>query len=49
MPPAFIVQAVDDPVDVDDFLVYYLALKKAAASVEMGITSTPTRRARPGG
>jgi acetyl esterase/lipase len=35
-PPTFIVQATDDPVDnVNNSLVYYLALKKAKVPVEM--------------
>lgn len=35
-PPTFLLQAVDDPVDeVNNSLVYYMALKKAGAPVEM--------------
>lgn len=35
-PPTFLVQAGDDPVDnVNDSLVYYIALKKAGVSAEM--------------
>jgi acetyl esterase/lipase len=35
-PPTFLIQAEDDPVDsVKNSLVYYIALKKAGASVEM--------------
>jgi acetyl esterase/lipase len=35
-PPTFLLQAVDDPVDeVDNSLVYFIALKKAGVSVEL--------------
>ena len=39
-PPTFLLQAENDPIDdVENSLVYYAALKKAGASVEMRLYS----------
>jgi acetyl esterase/lipase len=36
-PPAFLVQAEDDPVHVENSIVYFAALKKAGVPAEMHI------------